>query len=88
MRASSTGGWHPSLAGASRLQNIILVLLPNSIADIFSGIILASGRCAEDTAVIMLTGVVATAGIPHTIFGQYEALPFYMYYISSQYTGP
>jgi phosphate transport system permease protein len=36
----------------------------------------------------MLTGVVATAGIPHTIFGPYEALPFYMYYISSQYTGP
>jgi len=74
--------------GASRLQNIILVLLPNSISDIFSGIILASERCAEDTAVIMLTGVVATAGIPHTIFGPYEALPFYMYYISSQYTGP
>ena len=74
--------------GASHLQNITLVLLPNSISDIVSGIVLASGRCAEDTAVIMLTGVVATAGIPHSIFGQYEALPFYIYYISSQYTGP
>lgn len=74
--------------GASRLQNITLVLLPNSISDIGSGIILASGRCAEDTAVIMLTGVVATAGIPHSILGQYEALPFYIYYISSQYAGP
>jgi len=74
--------------GASRLQNIMLVLLPNSLSDIVSGIILASGRCAEDTAVIMLTGVVATAGIPHSIWGQYEALPFYIYYISSQYTGP
>lgn len=74
--------------GASRLQNITLILLPNSIPDIVSGIILASGRCAEDTAVIMLTGVVATAGIPHSISGQYEALPFYIYYISSQYTGP
>ena len=74
--------------GASRLQNIMLVLLPNSLSDIISGIILASGRCAEDTAVIMLTGVVATAGIPHSIWGQYEALPFYIYYISSQYTGP
>lgn len=77
----------PSL-GASHLQNIILVLLPNSISSIVSGVILASGRCAEDTAVIMLTGVVAIAGIPNSILGQYEALPFYIYYISSQYTGP
>lgn len=74
--------------GASRLQNITLVLLPNALSDIVSGIILASGRCAEDTAVIMLTGVVATAGIPHSVWGQYEALPFYIYYISSQYTSP
>ena len=74
--------------GASRLQNITLVLLPNAISDIISGIMLATGRCAEDTAVIMLTGAVATAGVPHSIFGQYEALPFYIYYISSQYNGP
>ncbi len=74
--------------GASRLQNITLVLLPNATSDIISGIILATGRCAEDTAVIMLTGAVATAGIPHSLFGQYEALPFYIYYISSQYSGP
>lgn len=74
--------------GASRLQNITLVLLPHSINDIVSGIILATSRCAEDTAVIMLTGAVATAGFPRSFFGQYEALPFYIYYISSQYTGP
>lgn len=74
--------------GAARLQNIALVLLPSSISDIISGIILATGRCAEDTAVIMLTGVVATAGLPGSLFDPYEALPFYIYYISSQYTGP
>ena len=74
--------------GASRLQNITMVLLPNSVSDIISGVILATGRCAEDTAVIMLTGAVATAGIPRSVFDQYEALPFYIYYISSQYTGP
>lgn len=74
--------------GASRSQNITFVLLPHSISDIISGIILATGRCAEDTAVIMLTGVVATAGFPRSLLGQYEALPFYIYYISSQYTGP
>ncbi len=74
--------------GASRLQNITMVLLPNSISNIFSGVILATGRCAEDTAVIMLTGAVATAGLPRSLFDQYEALPFHIYYISSQYTGP
>ncbi len=72
--------------GASRLQNVRLVLLPNALSDISSGVILATGRCIEDTAVIMLTGVVATAGVPHSLWGQYEALPFYIYYISSQYT--
>jgi phosphate transport system permease protein len=72
--------------GATRVQNIFYVLLPRSFSGILSGIILAIGRCAEDTAVIMLTGVVATAGIPGSLLGSYEALPFYIYYISSQHT--
>ena len=71
--------------GATKFQNIIYVLLPASISAIVSGIILSIGRCAEDTAVIMLTGAVATAGIPRSLFSSFEALPFYIYYISSQY---
>ncbi len=74
--------------GASKQQNIFYVLLPCAASGIISGIILAIGRCAEDTAVIMLTGVVATAGIPKSLLGSYEALPFYIYYISSQYMNP
>ncbi len=72
--------------GAGELQNVVYVLLPNALSGITSGIILAIGRCAEDTAVILLTGVVATAGVPSSLLSQYEALPFYIYYISSQYT--
>ena len=72
--------------GASKLQNLYHVLLPSSLSGILSGVILALGRAAEDTAVIMLTGVVATAGIPGSLLAKYEALPFYIYYISSQYT--
>jgi len=34
----------------------------------------------------MLTGAVATAGIPKSLFSSFEALPFYIYYISSQYS--
>ncbi len=71
--------------GASKLQNILFVLIPYNLSSIISGIILAIGRCAEDTAVIMLTGVVAMAGIPYSLLSQYEALPFYIFYISSDY---
>jgi len=71
--------------GANKSQNIFMVLLPRSLPGIGSGIMLAIGRCAEDTAVTMLTGVVATAGVPRSLLGNYEALPFYIYYISSQY---
>jgi phosphate transport system permease protein len=71
--------------GATKLQNIFYVLIPQSLSGIVSGVILAVGRCAEDTAVIMLTGVVASAGIPKSLFSHYEALPFYIFYISSQY---
>ncbi len=74
----------PSL-GATRFQNIFHVLVPHSLKSILSGILLAIGRCAEDTAVIMLTGVVVSAGIPKSIWGNFEALPFYIYYISAQY---
>jgi len=72
--------------GATKLQNIFYVLIPKSLSGIVSGVILSIGRCAEDTAVIMLTGVVATAGVPKSILSHYEALPFYIYYISSQYS--
>lgn len=71
--------------GATKLQNIFYVLIPKSLSGIISGVILAIGRCAEDTAVIMLTGAVASAGVPKSLLANYEALPFYIYYISSQY---
>jgi phosphate transport system permease protein len=72
--------------GATKLQNIFYVLIPRSLSGIASGVILSIGRCAEDTAVIMLTGAVTMAGVPKSVFSNYEALPFYIYYISSQYS--
>lgn len=77
----------PSL-GATRTENIFYVLLPAAFSDILSGIVLAVGRCAEDTAVIMLTGAVASAGLPNSLFSGFEALPFYIFYIASEYSGP
>ena len=72
--------------GASKIQNLLYVIMPASVKGMLSGVVLATGRAAEDTAVIMLTGVVATAGIPNSLLSKFEALPFYIYYISSQYS--
>lgn len=74
--------------GATKLQDVVWVLLPSALSDIVSGVVLAIGRCAEDTAVIMLTGVVATAGVPKSLFASFEALPFYIYYTASEFTDP
>jgi len=49
------------------------------------GVVLSMGRAAEDTAVILLTGVVATGGLPRGLFEKFEALPFTIYYLAGQY---
>ncbi|MFH0995122.1 MAG: ABC transporter permease subunit, partial [Pseudomonadota bacterium] len=71
--------------GLSKWQNIRHVLLPIASRGIFSGIILAIGRASEDTAVILLTGVVAQAGIPRNLWDKFEALPFRIYYLAAEH---
>ncbi len=71
--------------GFSKERRIRHVQLPAAAPGIWSGIILALGRSAEDTAVIMLTGVVANAGLPAGISAKFEALPFYIFYLTAEY---
>ncbi|NWK57135.1 ABC transporter permease subunit [Verrucomicrobiaceae bacterium N1E253] len=71
--------------GMNHWQRIWYVLLPRSTKGILSGIMLSFGRAAEDTAVIMLTGAVASAGLPSSLLARYEALPFSIFYYSAQY---
>lgn len=71
--------------GATKYQNLFLLQLPYISKQLFSSVVLSIGRAIEDTAVIMMTGAVAMAGIPNSIFEKYEALPFFIFYISSQY---
>lgn len=61
------------------------ILLPAASRGIGGGIVLALGRAAEDTAVILLTGVVANAGLPAGLGAKFEALPFAIYYTAAQY---
>ncbi|MEZ6852282.1 PstA family ABC transporter permease [Halodesulfovibrio aestuarii] len=74
----------PSL-GFSPVQSTFYIRIPLALRGIMSGIILSIGRASEDTAVILLTGVVANAGVPRNLFDKYEALPFKVYYLAAQF---
>lgn len=74
--------------GLTPAQRLRRILLPAAGRGILGGVMLALGRAAEDTAVIMLTGVVANAGLPAGLRGKFEALPFFIYYTAAQYQTP
>lgn len=71
--------------GFTREQWIWSIQLPAAHQGIWSGIVLALGRAAEDTAVILLTGVVANVGFSSGLGEKFEALPFTIYYTAAQY---
>ena len=72
--------------GMSKSDTVRHLLIPSAGSGILGGIILTMGRTMEDTAVIMLTGAVANAGLPRGLGAKFEALPFKIYYTSAQYT--
>jgi phosphate ABC transporter permease subunit PstA len=74
--------------GLSRWQAVSRVLLPAARQGVLGGVVLALGRAAEDTAVILLTGVVAGAGRPGTLTDKFEALPFTIYYLAAEHQTP
>jgi ABC-type phosphate transport system permease subunit len=74
----------PSL-GMTSLQSLRRILLPAASKGILGGVVLSMGRAAEDTAVILLTGVVAQGGLPRGLLDKFEALPFTIYYLAAQY---
>jgi phosphate transport system permease protein len=71
--------------GISKIQCLRFLLLPTVSRSILSGVILAIGRSAEDTAVIMLTGAVANSGLPDGLGSKFEALPFSIYVTAAEY---
>lgn len=81
-------GLYGAALGLSPWQNLRHVLLPAAGCGILGGVMLGVGRAAEDTAVIMLTGVVANSGLPGGLLGKFEALPFQIFYLASQYQTP
>lgn len=71
--------------GLTKAQCVRHVLLPQASRGILSGVILSIGRASEDTAVILLTGAVARAGVPRSLSDKFEALPFRIYYIAAEH---
>lgn len=74
--------------GATPVQALRHVLLPAARPGLTGCILLAIGRAAEDTAVILLTGAVAAYGLPSGLFHPFEALPFFIYTTAAEYTSP
>lgn len=71
--------------GFTPQQSLWHIFLPSASRSIISGLVLTIGRTAEDTAVILLTGVVASTGLPAGLLDKFEALPFFIYYTAAEY---
>jgi phosphate transport system permease protein len=79
---------HVTLAfamGATTEQVVWRIWLPAARTHIIKGIMLAFARAAEDTAVILLTGAVASYGVPRSVWEPFEALPFFIYTTTAEY---
>lgn len=74
--------------GASKLQTIRHIVLPNSIPGILTGVVFAVGRSAGETAAILFTGVAFYLPfLPQSVFDQCMALSMHLFTISTQVVG-
>ena len=74
--------------GASKLQTIRHIVLPNSLPGILTGVVFAVGRSAGETAAILFTGIsFYLPFLPQTVFDQCMALSMHLFTISTQVVG-
>jgi phosphate transport system permease protein len=72
--------------GATKWQTIWSNVLPYSIGGMLTGLILAIGRVAGETAPILLTvAAFYLPRLPKSIFDQVMALPYHLYVLSTQH---
>jgi phosphate transport system permease protein len=70
--------------GATRLQTIFRIVLPNALPGILTGIMLSLGRAAGETAPIMFTAASYYAPeLPTSIFNEVMALPYHIYVMAT-----
>lgn len=74
--------------GASQLQTIRHIVLPNSLPGIMTGLVFAVGRAAGETAAILFTGVAFYLPfLPASVFDQCMSLSMHLFTISTQVVG-
>lgn len=70
--------------GATKLQTIFRIVLPNALPGILTGVMLSLGRAAGETAPIMFTAASYYApGLPDSIFSEVMALPYHIYVMAT-----
>lgn len=70
--------------GATKLETIRKIVLPNSVTGILTGSILAVGRGAGEVAPILFTGVIYSASELPGIKDQFMHLGYHLYVLSTQ----
>jgi phosphate transport system permease protein len=74
--------------GASKLQTIRHIVLPNSLPGILTGVVFSVGRSAGETAAILFTGVAFYLPfLPKSVFDQCMSLSMHLFTISTQVVG-
>ena len=69
--------------GATKWQTIRHHILPYSASGILTGTILSLSRAGGETAPLILTGVAVNAAIPGSLSDQFQALPYYIYLMTT-----
>ncbi|MDO5562216.1 MAG: phosphate ABC transporter permease PstA [Synergistaceae bacterium] len=73
--------------GATKAQTIFKVVFPSAASTIITGVILAIGRVAGETAPIMFTGAAYFApNVAKSVFDQVMALPYHIYVLATSST--
>ena len=84
------------ILGASRWQTIRLIVLPNAISGILTGVILQVSRAAGETAPILFTGAVFYVSVPDRGFSSFVpygwrdpfmALSYHLFTLATQVAG-
>jgi phosphate transport system permease protein len=71
--------------GATKLETILRVVLPQALPGIMTGAILAVGRAAGEVAPILFTGAAYyMAGLPHALTDQFMDLGYHVFILSTQ----
>lgn len=86
LRAIPQGLREASLAlGATKLETIVRVVLPQAVPGILTGAILAVGRAAGEVAPILFTGAAYyMADLPKTLHDQFMDLGYHVFILSTQ----